>query len=82
MERLELPRDAQRLLIQIGLTVEGLVLKQAREIVGGDLRPVREWNAEILQQSLKMLLADGAGRLIAVLQETVQTDTGATKQAA
>ena len=82
MERLELPRDAQRLLIQIGLTVEGLVLKQAREIVGGDLRPVREWNAEILQQSLKILLDDGAGRLIAELQETVQTDTGATKQAA
>lgn len=82
MERLELPRDAQRLLIQIGLTVEDLVLKQAREIAGGAFRSGPELNAEILQQSLKMLLADGAGRLIAELQETVQTDTGSTKQAA
>ena len=82
MERLELPRDAQRLLIQIGLTVEGLVLEQAREIVSGELRPACEWNAEIIEQSLKRLLANGAGRLIAELQETTQTDIASTKQAA
>ena len=82
MERLNLPRDAHQLLIQIGLTVEGLVLQRARELVGGESRPVCEWDVELIQKSLKTLLADDAHRLMAELQKIAQGDEASQKQAA
>ena len=83
MERLDFPKDAQRLLIQIGGTIERVVLDRACEIIESDPSSAATLvDVAAIQESLRKLLEDDGHELITALQRLVQINDASSKQAA
>ena len=83
MERLNFPKDAQRLLIQIGGTIERVVLERACEFAGREPSSASPLvDVAAIQKSLRDLLADDGRELIAALQRIAQTNEASSTQAA
>lgn len=80
MEQQKFPRDAQRLLIQIGGTIERVVWDRACEIVARE--PSSAVDVAAIQESLRKLLEDDGHELIAALRSIVQINEASSKQAA
>lgn len=83
MERLNFPKDAQRLLIQIGGTIERVVWDRACEIIEREPSSAATLvDVAAIQESLRKLLEDDGHELITALQRIVQINEASSKQAA